>query len=280
MKNIKILLLLTFAIFSSCDLEENPPFLDESVYSDPEIVVSALDGIYAALTTYNAQERRLFVINGYSGFFNTRKQGGNINNPNNANLFSLKPRQNEADVAAMWAGLYTTIARCNAAIANIPYTDPSIATADELILNDAYGQALFIRSWSYFSLVRMFGDIPLWTQLFWSLYYSWIIGIVCYDQLFHNLALERNLTPKNLPISKQAVRDHLREIGSEDIWIEMQMDSKRILLTLRQSLYLFLEEPASGPLAFYWAVLIRAATVLIVCCFALESVETVIAQTG
>ena len=165
MKNIKILLLLTFAIFSSCDLEENPPFLDESVYSDPEIVVSALDGIYAALTTYNAQERRLFVINGYSGFFNTRKQGGNINNPNNANLFSLKPRQNEADVAAMWAGLYTPIARCNAAIANIPYTDPSIATADELILNDAYGQALFIRSWSYFSLVRMFGDIPLWTQL-------------------------------------------------------------------------------------------------------------------
>ena len=46
--------------------------------------------------------------------------------------------------------------------------------------------------------------------------------IVCYDQLFHNLALKRNLTPKNLPISKQAVRDHLREIGSEDVWIEMQ----------------------------------------------------------
>ena len=69
---LKILLLFTLAIFSSCDLEENPPFLDESVYTDPEVVVSALDGIYAALTTYNAQERRLFVINGYSGFFNTK----------------------------------------------------------------------------------------------------------------------------------------------------------------------------------------------------------------
>ena len=165
MKNIKILLLSTFVIFSSCDLEENPPFLDESVYTDPDIVISALDGIYAALTTYNAQERRIFVLNGYSGFFNTRKQGGNINNPNNQNLFSLKPRQNEADVAAMWAGLYTTISRANAAIANIPPTDPSIATQDELILNDVYGQALFIRSWSYFSLVRLFGDVPLWTQL-------------------------------------------------------------------------------------------------------------------
>jgi hypothetical protein len=165
MKNIKILLLFTLAIFSSCDLEENPPFLDESVYTDPEIVVSALDGIYAALTTYNAQERRLFVINGYSGFFNTRKQGGNINNPNNKNLFSLKPRQNEADVAAMWAGLYTTISRANAAIANIPVTDPLIATQEELVLNDVYGQAKFIRAWSYFSLVRLFGDVPLWTEL-------------------------------------------------------------------------------------------------------------------
>ena len=165
MKNIKILLLFTLAIFSSCDLEENPPFLDESVYTDPEVVVSALDGIYAALTTYNAQERRLFVINGYSGFFNTRKQGGNINNPNNKNLFSLKPRQNEADVAAMWAGLYTTISRANAAIANIPVTDPLIATQEELVLNDVYGQAKFIRAWSYFSLVRLFGDVPLWTEL-------------------------------------------------------------------------------------------------------------------
>ena len=125
MKDLKILFVFALAIFSSCDLDEDPPFLDESVYSDPEVVVSTLDGIYAALTTYNAQERRLFVINGYSGFFNTRKQGGNINNPNNKNLFSLKPRPNEADVAAMWAGLYTTIARANAAIANVPTYDNS-----------------------------------------------------------------------------------------------------------------------------------------------------------
>ena len=76
MKNIKILLLFTLAIFSSCDLEENPPFLDESVYTDPEVVVSALDGIYAALTTYNAQERRLFVINGYSGFLTQESKVG------------------------------------------------------------------------------------------------------------------------------------------------------------------------------------------------------------
>ena len=165
MKDLKILFVFARAIFSSCDLDEDPPFLDESVYSDPEVVVSTLDGIYAALTTYNAQERRLFVINGYSGFFNTRKQGGNINNPNNKNLFSLKPRPNEADVAAMWAGLYTTIARANAAIANVPTYDNSTVANEEMTFNDVSGQAHFIRAWSYFSLVRLFGDIPLWTEL-------------------------------------------------------------------------------------------------------------------
>ena len=165
MKDFKILFLFTLALFSSCDLDENPPFLDESIYSDPNIVVSTLDGIYAALTTYDTQERRLFVINGYSGFFNTRKQGGNIKNPNNANLFSLNPRPNEGDVASMWAGLYTTISRANAAIVNVPSYDPALVSADELIFNDVFGQAHFLRAWSYFSLVRLFGDVPLWTDL-------------------------------------------------------------------------------------------------------------------
>ena len=74
MKDLKILFLFALAVFSSCDLEEDPPFLDDSVYSDPEIVVSTLDGIYAALTTYNAQERRLFVINGYFVLMNCGKK--------------------------------------------------------------------------------------------------------------------------------------------------------------------------------------------------------------
>jgi len=46
--------------------------------------------------------------------------------------------------------------------------------------------------------------------------------IVCYDALFHRVALERGLIPNHLPINKTAVRDHLRAIGRENIWTEMQ----------------------------------------------------------
>ncbi len=46
--------------------------------------------------------------------------------------------------------------------------------------------------------------------------------IVSYDNIFYQVAQERDLIPADLPRSKLAVRDHLRQIGQEDIWTEMQ----------------------------------------------------------
>jgi hypothetical protein len=46
--------------------------------------------------------------------------------------------------------------------------------------------------------------------------------IVCYDSLFHKLAVEQGLVPANLPPAKNAVRDYLRQIGQEDRWTELQ----------------------------------------------------------
>ena len=46
--------------------------------------------------------------------------------------------------------------------------------------------------------------------------------IVCYDRLFHRLAVERRLVPAGLPATKRSVRDHLRAAGREDDWTELQ----------------------------------------------------------
>ncbi|MFT4551414.1 MAG: methionine salvage enolase-phosphatase E1 [Chlamydiales bacterium] len=46
--------------------------------------------------------------------------------------------------------------------------------------------------------------------------------IVCYDQLFHTVALEQNLIPPSFPACKSEVRDFLRERNKEDTWTEMQ----------------------------------------------------------
>jgi len=46
--------------------------------------------------------------------------------------------------------------------------------------------------------------------------------IVCYDQLFYRVALERGLIPASLVVSKVHVRDYLRACDKENAWNEMQ----------------------------------------------------------
>jgi hypothetical protein len=46
--------------------------------------------------------------------------------------------------------------------------------------------------------------------------------IVCYDHVFHAAALERELIPADLSVSKDSVRDYLRAQGQEEAWTELQ----------------------------------------------------------
>ncbi len=46
--------------------------------------------------------------------------------------------------------------------------------------------------------------------------------IVSYDEIFHKIALERQLIPANIPVNKLSVRDYLRQIDNENAWTEMQ----------------------------------------------------------
>ena len=165
MKNLKIILLTFIGLtFYTCDLEEDPIFLDaEATYADLQVARGALDGIYQQLSSYMAMEQRIFVLNGFSGLFVTKKNGNSNNNVNNINLFSLKPTY-DRDSQNMWQGMYAAIGRCNGAIANITTYD-SPTEASELGFNDIAGQAYFVRAWSYLNLVRLWEDIPLWLEL-------------------------------------------------------------------------------------------------------------------
>ena len=46
--------------------------------------------------------------------------------------------------------------------------------------------------------------------------------IVCYDHLFHRIAVEQGLIPSEVPAIKEAVRNHLRACGKEETWTMMQ----------------------------------------------------------
>lgn len=46
--------------------------------------------------------------------------------------------------------------------------------------------------------------------------------IVSYDALFHKVALEGGWITNEVPVTKLSVREHLRSIGKEFVWTEMQ----------------------------------------------------------
>lgn len=48
--------------------------------------------------------------------------------------------------------------------------------------------------------------------------------IVCYDGIFHRIAVERGLIPPGVPVNKTAVRDHLRARGRDATFTELQGD--------------------------------------------------------
>jgi hypothetical protein len=46
--------------------------------------------------------------------------------------------------------------------------------------------------------------------------------LVCYDDLFARVCRERGLIGDDFPANKTAIRDHLRAVGREDDWTEVQ----------------------------------------------------------
>lgn len=46
--------------------------------------------------------------------------------------------------------------------------------------------------------------------------------IVCYDKVFHSIAVKNGVIPKNVPPVKDEVRNYLRKHGKEEAWIELQ----------------------------------------------------------
>lgn len=67
----------------------------------------------------------------------------------------LTPTTNGAD----WTLIYTTISRANFAIKYIP----TIPGMDPVLSKDLQAQALGIRAFCYFWLIRLWGNVPVWT---------------------------------------------------------------------------------------------------------------------
>jgi hypothetical protein len=46
--------------------------------------------------------------------------------------------------------------------------------------------------------------------------------IICYDEVFHKVAVEKGLIPQETPKNKEYIRNYLRQMGQDTLWAELQ----------------------------------------------------------
>ncbi len=162
MKIYKLFILATLALLvASCSLKENPPFMsNDSAYANLSNARSSLDGIYNSLAGYDYYGFRfLYLTYGNSGYWVSGK-GNRNTQADNLNLCSLKPLNAAPYTEKTWTILYQAIGRANELIAYMKPVDAP-ADNDQIGMNDVVGEAYFLRAFTYFNLVRLWGDVPL-----------------------------------------------------------------------------------------------------------------------
>lgn len=161
MKNHIIITSLLFAaVFIGCtDLEEHPYgfYSDKNFYQNPE------EAEIAMLYAYNA-----FDFNEYRrGYFDITDLPTETMDLKSGELQNGRTELHTWNVSSLTEGLnnifkysYIGINRSNAVIENLQDIEFDVLERNHLI-----GEALFLRSWHTFMLVRLFGEVPLRTKM-------------------------------------------------------------------------------------------------------------------
>lgn len=158
---IGLWLTATTVSLCGCDkiLEVKPPATQLSkgnVFASDASANAAMIGIYGTLSLSgfsSGDGTSVTYLAGLSSdeFYNYSTDASvsefykNNLSPSNLNIYTL------------WAGPYSTIYDCNAIIEGLN-NNPLVSTG---MKNELVGEALFLRSFSYFYLVNLFGDVPL-----------------------------------------------------------------------------------------------------------------------
>lgn len=160
MKKVYILLLTFLAVFVSCDdfLELSPEYQinEKMFYNNAKDFQTALIGIYATLQSLH-DVNVLYINEHLTDNCITRGYGGEAGEA----LMTLTADYNRAQQA--WSGFFDIIANSNNILDRIDNVEIDSDVQDQI-----KGEVYFLRAYSYFYLVRLFGDLPIITNAFRS----------------------------------------------------------------------------------------------------------------
>lgn len=171
MKNYKIIYIILLCGFISCGLISCDDFLTEApkgqlatdqFFDSPEDASSFVNRLYRIGAAADFYQSNGFSLDNahlgavVSGYFDPAEK--------RADATQLQSLQIDAESQneffnSIWAGHYDAITQANVSIQRIP----DMEISEQLKLN-LLSEARFFRALNYFSLVKIFGDVPLITQ--------------------------------------------------------------------------------------------------------------------
>lgn len=159
MKKYILLFLFFAALTSSCkkflDVQPKDAISDELTIVDKASAQTALRGVYRSLAS-DSYYGNSFQSIGYLGGDNVQWTGSQSIVQQ---FIEHKVKADNATVAGVWSGIYSTINRANHVIAKVPgVVDATFTDAER---NQLTGEAYFIRALAYFDLARTWGGVQI-----------------------------------------------------------------------------------------------------------------------
>lgn len=164
MKKYSVILLVILMSFTSCDdfltIVPETQLSSATFFKTENDFIQAVNGAYAPLRSYyDGPAWTLGELHSDNTFYMRNVLFGAVENTENLADFSV-PVSNgttpNSNVLNAWRGLYLIISRTNQVLAPIDEVE-----FNQDSKNNVKGQALFLRAFSYFHLVRYFGKVPL-----------------------------------------------------------------------------------------------------------------------
>ena len=157
-----IVILIVFGLFISCnDLEEEvySSFLSSNFYQNEAQLQSQNLGIYNTFK-HVQWERYNYQFLSMPGQYSTTRLGSDV--WWKAPIYGIHETQNASQLNSIWTLAYQAISRANTVI---KYAPTSPLYENDLELVDQYiAEAKWLRAYTYFTLVQMFGDVPLYKE--------------------------------------------------------------------------------------------------------------------
>ena len=160
-KNIvnTFLILLFFLSITGCKkfITKNPVgvYPESEFYTTPAQAILAINAAYQPLAFTTANNNRLWVFGDVAS--DDAAKGGNPGDQADIEFIDqFNVNSTNGNLASIWSLLYDGITRCNLVLDRVPPIQ-----MDNTLQARILAEAKFLRSWYYFELTNIFGDVPL-----------------------------------------------------------------------------------------------------------------------